>query len=400
MERWQTAGFGLYVHWPFCLSKCPYCDFNSHIAANIDHDAWLAAYLSEIDRIGKELPNRLLSSIFFGGGTPSLMPADTAARIIERASRYWRIANDIEITLEANPTSVEVSKFRDFHAAGINRVSIGIQALNDNDLKLLGRTHDAKMARQSIDIAHTIFERSSFDLIYARQDQSASSWQNELQEALTIIQGQTPSSPTQTPLGHISLYQLTIEEGTVFGARHQRGLLRGLPGEDASVELYQITQGLCANAGLPAYEISNHATLGNESRHNLIYWKSGDYAGIGPGAHGRLTIGKHRFATECLHNPNEWLHQVKTAQTGEVTREALDIEAQAHEFLLMGMRLTQGISLKDYHNNFRLLIPQVKQQSLIDMGLIEIITSAGVQVIKASASGRLLLNKVIEQLAL
>ena len=278
MERIE-GGFGLYLHWPFCQSKCPYCDFNSHVASEVDQGRWLRAYLAEIDRSLAETRGRLLQSVFFGGGTPSLMAPATVAAILERIRRSWTVANDWEVTLEANPGSVEAGKFLGFRDAGVNRLSMGLQALNDADLKRLGRLHSVAEAERALDIARQHFERVSFDLIYARQDQTPEAWRAELGRALAMT------------ADHLSLYQLTIEDGTAFGDRHARGKLRGLPDEDRSVALYDITQELCDAAGLPAYEVSNHAGSDAQSRHNLIYWRGGDYVGIGPGAHGRLSLG-------------------------------------------------------------------------------------------------------------
>ncbi|MCL4155215.1 UNVERIFIED_CONTAM: hypothetical protein GTU68_030977, partial [Idotea baltica] len=267
---------GVYIHWPFCQAKCPYCDFNSHVSSNVDQTAWVRAYLSELDRLAELTPNRIVSTVFFGGGTPSLMLPDTVAAIIERVRQNWRCTNDIEVNLEANPTSVEASRFRGFQQAGVNRISMGIQALNDQDLKLLGRLHSVAEAQKAFDIARNIFDRVSFDLIYARQNQSAAEWEAELTQALGMA------------VDHLSLYQLTIEEGTAFGDRFARGGLRGLPTDDLSADLYELTQSITSDHGFSAYEVSNHAKTGQESRHNLVYWRGGDYVGVGPGAHGRF----------------------------------------------------------------------------------------------------------------
>lgn len=332
-ENLPEGGFGLYLHWPFCQAKCPYCDFNSHVAANIDQARWLRAYEAEIDRIAAETGPRLLRSIFFGGGTPSLMAPETVAAILDRVRLRWPMANDIEITLEANPTSVEAGKFRAFQAAGVNRLSMGVQALNDMDLRALGRMHSAEEAVQAFDIAREIFDRVSFDLIYARQGQSAADWRRELQQALEMA------------VDHLSLYQLTIEPETVFGRRHAAGKLPNLPDEDAAIDMWEVTQEICDAAGLRSYEVSNHARQGAESQHNLIYWRCGDYAGIGPGAHGRLTSSAGRAATEALRAPGAWLEAVETQGSGEVPRETLSRDDQLSEFLLMGLRLREGVSL-------------------------------------------------------
>lgn len=326
----SRPGFGLYIHWPFCQAKCPYCDFNSHVSAEIDHSAWVSAYIREIERYGAETSDRVLDSVFFGGGTPSLMEPETVARVLEAARKAWHASNDIEITLEANPTSVEAGRFRAFRDSGVNRVSVGLQALNDPDLKALGRLHSAKEGRAAFETARDTFERVSFDLIYARQGQTLADWRSELAQALTMA------------TDHVSLYQLTIESGTAFGDRHARGGLRGLPDDDLSADMYLLTQEMTSADGLDAYEISNHARPGAESRHNLNYWRGGDWVGIGPGAHGRLTIGGARFATEAPRSPLQWLKAVASAG-GESIREALS-DSDAHdERVMMGLRLVEGI---------------------------------------------------------
>ena len=332
-EPWQMAGFGLYVHWPFCQSKCPYCDFNSHVVGSVDQDAWARALLSEIYRVGRELGRRPLSTIFFGGGTPSLMPDSTVAAVIEAATDVFVPTNDLEITLEANPGSVEAGRFRGYRAAGVNRVSLGVQALRNDALRALGRLHSAEEARTALEVAVNTFDRVSFDLIYARQGQTVAEWEGELAEALALN------------TGHLSLYQLTIEPGTAFGDRFARGRLPGLPDEEASADMYELTQALTLAAGLPAYEISNHARPGSECKHNLIYWRSGDYAGIGPGAHGRLTSGQHRYATEAIRAPGAWLDSVIAHGTGEAARSIVPEEEQLEERLMMGLRLVEGIDL-------------------------------------------------------
>jgi oxygen-independent coproporphyrinogen-3 oxidase len=377
VEDWRNGGFGLYVHWPFCQAKCPYCDFNSHVAARIDTKRWRRAYLTEIDRIGAETPDRILNTIYFGGGTPSLMAPDVVADVIERARSTWPAANNLEITLEANPTSVEAGRLRDFKAAGVNRVSMGIQALNDPDLQRLGRLHTAAEALTALDIAQNVFPRVSFDLIYARQDQTRNAWRAELQTALGFA------------ADHLSLYQLTIEDGTAFGDRQARGALRGLPDEDLAADLFEITQEMTEVAGLPGYEVSNHARIGSESRHNLIYWRYGDYAGIGPGAHGRLTVDGRRYATETHLAPGKWLDAVFEGGFGEIRRTALSGAAQAVELLMMGLRLSEGISL----SRFRRLSGRdpAGLADLIEQGLIE---ATGDRIF-ATPRGRIVLNHVV-----
>ncbi len=332
-EEWRAGGFGLYLHWPFCQAKCPYCDFNSHVAASIDQVRWQRAYLSEIERIGNETKDRVLDTVFFGGGTPSLMQPSLVAAILEKIRATWPTSNSFEVTLEANPTSVEAGRFRGYRDAGVNRVSMGIQALNDPDLRALGRLHSVAEARAAFDLARETFDRISFDLIYARQNQSVQDWRAELHEALSMA------------ADHLSLYQLTIEDGTAFGDRFARGRLSGLPVEDTAADMYLATQEICEAAGLPGYEISNHARPGAESRHNLIYWNAGDYIGIGPGAHGRLTLAGQRLATDTPKAPGQWLDSVENHGSGELPREALTYPDQSMEFLMMGLRLRDGIAL-------------------------------------------------------
>ena len=330
-ETWQTAGFGLYIHWPFCQAKCPYCDFNSHVVRSIDQTRWKNAYIAEIARVGVETGDRILNSVFFGGGTPSLMDPDTIAGVLDAVRDTWTLANDVEVTLEANPSSVEAGRFQAYRDAGVNRVSMGFQALNDADLKALGRLHTVSEALAAYDIARSTFQRVSFDLIYARQDQSLKSWKAELRRALRL------------DADHLSLYQLTIEAGTAFGDRFAKGKLRGLPDEDLGADLYLATQEICEDAGLPAYEISNHAKPDQESRHNLIYWRGGDYVGIGPGAHGRLGLNGHRFATVTDLAPTTWLSAVEGCGTAELERTPLSNRDQIAEYLMMGLRLREGI---------------------------------------------------------
>jgi oxygen-independent coproporphyrinogen-3 oxidase len=327
------GGFALYVHWPFCKAKCPYCDFNSHVREGVDHARWARALVAELDHVGAATRGRTLRSIFFGGGTPSLMAPATVATVIERAARWWPFADDIEITLEANPTSVEAGKLAGFRSAGVNRVSLGVQALNDADLRFLGREHSVTEALIALELAGATFPRHSFDLIYARPGQTLAAWEAELRRALDLAGG------------HLSLYQLTIEPGTRFHALAERGRLVPLD-EDSQGELYEATQAILTAAGLPAYEISNHACPGHESRHNLVYWRYGDYAGIGPGAHGRLTLDGAKLATRALRVPERWLAQVEARGHGEEgPRETVPPEAQLTELLMMGLRLAEGVPL-------------------------------------------------------
>jgi putative oxygen-independent coproporphyrinogen III oxidase len=327
------GGFGLYVHWPFCRAKCPYCDFNSHVRADVDHDRWCRALLAELDHFAALTPGRTLDSIFFGGGTPSLMAPATVAAVIERAAERWRCAPDLEVTLEANPTSVEADRFRGFRAAGVNRVSLGVQALADTDLRFLGREHSVAEALAAVELAGSIFRRRSFDLIYARPGQTAEAWKDELGRALAYADG------------HLSLYQLTIEPGTRFHALVEQGRLKPLD-EDAQANLYELTQDLLGAAGLPAYEVSNHARPGQESRHNLVYWRYGDYVGIGPGAHGRLTLRGAKQGTRASRVPERWLAAVESRGHGEEPRETIGAEAQLVELLMMGLRLAEGVPVR------------------------------------------------------
>jgi putative oxygen-independent coproporphyrinogen III oxidase len=382
MDDWQNGGFGLYLHWPFCQSKCPYCDFNSHVAARIDQSAWQQAYLSEIDRVAAETQGRVLNTVFFGGGTPSLMDPALVAALIDRIRTRWPVANDLEITLEANPGSVEAARFRDFAGAGVNRISMGVQALNDADLQRLGRLHSVADARRAFDIARNTFQRVSFDLIYARQHQTLTDWQTELHDALSMA------------IDHLSLYQLTIEPGTAFGARYDKGNLRGLPDDDSAADMYLATQDICAAHGLPAYEVSNHARDGAESRHNLIYWRYGDYAGIGPGAHGRLTLNGTRFATQTPLAPQAWLNQVGVTGNGETPREVIPMAEQAVEYLMMCLRLREGASMARYATLAGSALPAHQIEMLIDQGLVSVLGDS----IAATDTGRPVLNGILRAL--
>lgn len=327
------GGFGLYVHWPFCRSKCPYCDFNSHVRAAIDEPRWRRALLAELDHYAAETPGRRLDSIFFGGGTPSLMQPDTTAALIARAKQHWRFARAIEITLEANPTSVEAERFAGFAEAGVNRVSLGLQALEDTALRFLGRQHSAAEARAALAIARRRFSRVSFDLIYARPGQSVAAWMAELEAALGLAGD------------HLSIYQLTIEPGTAFEGAVARGDFQ-VPDERMQADLYEATQARLDAAGMPAYEISNHARPGEACRHNLVYWRYGDYVGVGPGAHGRLTLaGGAKLATRQHRAPEAWLAGVEAEGHATRQRDAVAPDARLAEMLMMGLRLEEGVAI-------------------------------------------------------
>jgi len=332
----DKSAFGVYVHWPFCLSKCPYCDFNSHVRhAAIDQDRFARAFAREIETTAARVPDREVSSIFLGGGTPSLMAPQTVGLVLDAIGRHWRVASDVEVTLEANPTSVEATRFAGYRAAGVNRVSLGVQALDDRSLKELGRLHSAREALDAVAIARRSFDRYSFDLIYARPAQTPEMWADELRLAIAEA------------AEHLSLYQLTIEEGTPFFGLHAAGKLK-TPDETLARALYDVTQEICARHSLPAYEISNHARPGAECRHNLVYWRGDEYAGIGPGAHGRLDIGGIRHATATEKRPEAWLMRVEASGHGATTDELLNSEERADEFLLMGLRLAEGIDPDRY----------------------------------------------------
>ena len=372
-------GFGLYVHWPFCLSKCPYCDFNSHVRAKIDADAWSQGLRRELATLAARLDRRPpLESIFFGGGTPSLMPGVVVADILKEAERIFGFSPGIEITLEANPTSVEAQRFRDYRAAGVNRVSLGVQSLNDDDLRRLGRLHTSDEALKAVALAQSIFPRASFDLIYARPAQTVEQWSKELARALA--QGCT----------HYSLYQLTFEENTPYYEAMKRGTIKPLD-DETSAQLYETTQALMERAGLPAYEISNHARPGEESRHNLIYWRYGDYLGVGPGAHGRITVGGQRIATSTTRSPEAWIGGVN--ERGEALSEwdkVSDVEA-GKECLLMSLRLREGISRKRVET---LLGRPLNLEQAVRANLIEIAHDR----LRATPRGRLVLNALIKEL--
>jgi putative oxygen-independent coproporphyrinogen III oxidase len=353
------GAFGVYVHWPFCLSKCPYCDFNSHVRhTGIDEERYVRAFAAEIAATAQRTGRRTVSSIFMGGGTPSLMKPATVGAILDTIGKHWAVAPDVEVTLEANPTSVEATRFRGYRSAGVNRVSLGVQALDDASLKELGRLHTAQEALDAVKIARTVFERYSFDLIYARPGQTPAAWRAELLRAI------------DEAAEHLSLYQLTIEQETPFAALHAAGKLV-IPDEDHARVLYDVTQEITAARGLPAYEISNHARPGAECRHNLVYWRYHEYAGIGPGAHGRLLIDGVRHATSTERRPESWLMRVEASGSGLTGDETLTRSEQADEFLLMGLRLAEGIDPKRYTAFAGHALDEARITALASEGFVE-----------------------------
>nr|WP_313664522.1 radical SAM family heme chaperone HemW [Shinella sp.] len=380
----SDPGFGVYVHWPFCAAKCPYCDFNSHVRHQpVDQPRFVQAFLKEMATMRRVTGSRTVTSIFMGGGTPSLMAPETVDAILNGIARHWHVPDGIEITLEANPSSVEAERFRGYRAAGVNRVSLGVQALNDRDLKFLGRLHDVADALKAIKLARDIFPRMSFDLIYARPNQAVAEWDLELKEAVSYA------------VDHLSLYQLTIEEGTPFYGLHKAGKLIVPDGEQSAV-LYEATQEITEREGMPAYEVSNHARPGCESRHNLTYWRYGDYVGIGPGAHGRLTTGGAKIATATERKPEAWLGLVETEGHGMIEQELLEREAQADELLLMGLRLKEGVDLARWQSLSGRDPDPDREQFLIEHGFIE---RLGNSRLRCTPAGMLILDAVVADLA-
>lgn len=379
---WQNSGFGLYIHWPFCQSKCPYCDFNSHVAAEVDQTRWTRAFTRQIRCAAELVPDRKLDSVFFGGGTPSLMAPASVQAILDEVRACWSISNDWEVTLEANPTSVEAKRFEGYREAGVNRVSLGVQSLIDKDLQKLGRLHSAREAIEAFAIAREMFDRISFDLIYARQDQSVKSWKAELAQALDLA------------IDHLSLYQLTIEPETAFGKRFAAGGLPGLPDEDLSADLYDLTVKMCRDRGLELYEISNFSRPGAESRHNILYWTGGDYLGIGPGAHGRLTLEGVRWASVAPRNPAEWLEGAEVSDGPFWSIDLLSARDRAEEYLMMGLRLEAGISyrrLKELGADSAM--PQ-RLREMVDMGMLTWTDD----LVRTTERGRSVLNAVLREL--
>ena len=384
MSDTEPTAFGVYIHWPFCLSKCPYCDFNSHVRREpIDEARFVRAFTAEIAATAARVPDRTVSTIFFGGGTPSLMQPATVAAILDAIAKHWRVAPNAEVTLEANPTSVEATRFRGYRSAGVNRVSLGVQALDDRALAELGRMHSCREALDAVGVARSIFDRYSFDLIYARPRQEPKAWADELTRALAEAGD------------HLSLYQLTIEQDTPFAALHAAGKLV-IPDDDLGRTLYDITQEVCAAHGLPAYEISNHARPGGECRHNLVYWRGHEYAGIGPGAHGRLDIDGGRHATATEKRPEAWLMRVEGNGHGLITDDALTREEMADEFLLMGLRLAEGIDIARYTALAGRPLDPARIATLHEHGLVET-TDAGR--LRVTLPGFPVLDAVVADLA-
>lgn len=376
--------FGVYVHWPFCAAKCPYCDFNSHVHRGpFDEAEFVRAYERELAHFAALTRGRTVQSVFFGGGTPSLMDPRSVEAILDAIAGHWGIERNVEITLEANPTSVEAERFKGYRAAGVNRVSLGVQSLRDGPLAELGRRHSVDEAIAAVHLAQSIFPRSSFDLIYARPRQTLAEWEDELAEALWLAQG------------HLSLYQLTIEMGTRYYDLHQAGKLR-MPDEDLSADFYELTQEMTANAGLPAYEISNHARPGQESRHNLLYWRYGEYVGVGPGAHGRLLIGNQRHATAAEKLPFEWQKKVAARGHGLVTDDILTWEEEGDELLVMGLRLREGIDPRRFTQLSGRAISDRQIRELKEIGFVETLPNGFIRV---TDKGWPVLDAVVADLA-
>jgi putative oxygen-independent coproporphyrinogen III oxidase len=380
-----SPGFGVYLHWPFCAAKCPYCDFNSHVRQfPPDQKRFAAAFDAELSAMRERTGARIVKSIFLGGGTPSLMDPETVGAIFEAVARLWTVPDGIEITMEANPSSVEAERFRGYRAAGVNRVSMGVQSLNDDQLKFLGRLHNVEEALKAIGLAREIFPRMSFDLIYARPDQRPEDWEKELNRAIDLA------------ADHLSLYQLTIEDGTAFSKLYAAGKLKTLP-DERSADLYALTQEITAARGLPAYEISNHAKPGAESRHNLVYWRYGEYVGAGPGAHGRFREGDGRTVTMTERNPEQWLKRVETSGQGIVAEEHLNQSQQADEFLLMGLRLVEGIDIPRFEALSGRALNQRRVSNLREEGMIE---PVGNSRLRATPAGMIVLDAVVADLAM
>ncbi len=377
----MTQPLGLYIHWPFCVSKCPYCDFNSHGFEALDQEVWLAAYISELKRYQGVTEGREISTIFFGGGTPSLMAPKTVAGVLAKVAELWPLSATLEVTLEANPTTAEAKRFRGFADAGVNRLSIGVQSFEGHSLQYLGRAHGVKEAEKTIELAANIFPRFSFDLIYGLPDQSLKNWQTELSHALSF-------KPD-----HLSAYQLTIEPGTVF---YKQGVA-AVEG-DLGADFYEQTNETLNAAGLPAYEVSNHAKPGFECRHNLIYWRGQDYIGLGPGAHGRITTPQGIVATQEILNPSSWLDRVQQGQSPSLVNKVLPPKDRQVELLLMGLRLREGIDLNRFEKQSgQKFLSFVSNESLKELVELELL-AVDEKSLKATPEGMLVLNQLIEKL--
>lgn len=375
------GGFGVYIHWPFCLSKCPYCDFNSHVMRDVPEDAYVDSIIRELTYFRELSGPRTLTSLFFGGGTPSLMTPQAVARLIDAVAGLWHMPQGTEISMEANPTSVETAYLKAYKSGGVNRISLGVQALSDDDLRFLGRLHSVGEALQAVKLARGVFERVSFDLIYARPAQTPAAWRRELEEAISYA------------ADHLSLYQLTIEPGTAFEKLFEAGSLLP-PSADDAATLYEVTQEVCAKAGFGAYEVSNHAKPGAECRHNLVYWRYGDYVGAGPGAHGRLSVEGKKIATETERLPSRWQAAVMRAGHGLTRMEEIASAEQGDELMMMGLRLSEGVPLARYEKLSGQIIEEKRLTLLEKDGLI---TRRGGQ-LYATARGRMVLDKLLGEL--
>ncbi|TBW35783.1 coproporphyrinogen III oxidase [Siculibacillus lacustris] len=381
-------GFGVYIHWPFCASKCPYCDFNSHVRLTpIDQARYARALVAELTHDAARTPGRTVSSIFFGGGTPSLMEPETVATVLDAIGGLWSVDRNVEVSLEANPSSVDAARFTGYRAAGVNRVSLGVQALNDRDLKRLGRLHDVAEALDAIRLARATFPRMSFDMIYARPDQTVADWRAELKTAVDLA------------ADHLSVYQLTIEEETRFADLHRAGKLI-VPDMDAAADLWDATHDVLDAAGLRAYEISNHAAPGAECRHNLVYWRYGEYVGVGAGAHGRLALAEGRRATADEKNPEAWLRAVESRGHARVADDLLTFEEQGDEYLLMGLRLDEGIDLDRWEVISGRVLDPARLADLVHHGMVEVVIDEnGRRRVRATPGGFVVLDAVVADLA-
>ena len=378
----DANNISIYLHWPFCESKCPYCDFNSHVREKVVQDEWLQGYLKNIRLWVSIFPNPKIKTVYFGGGTPSLMEPNIVSDLLEGLDKYYSIANNIEISLEANPSSVEIQKFRDYASAGINRISIGVQSFVDKDLRLLGRRHSAKEALSAVEIGTNIFENLSFDLIYGRQFQSLLDWEQELQFAISLRSQ------------HLSLYQLTVEKNTAFGKLFDKGKLKGLPSDELSRKLFMTTNDICYSNGYKPYEISNFALDKQECKHNVNYWKCGNFLGIGPGAHGRYQLNQKRFSYESIKNPETWLNKSFNEDLAINVKKRMSDLDHFEEFVIMGLRLSEGLSLSKMHKNFGKRFDEKILQELISLGFIEIASNQ----LKVLQKGKVLLNYITKEL--